>query len=756
MQTLNDRFDENQKRTNRRPKSSSRFPKQMPSYIVAFAVHETYDDIATAQQMICNKRSLQGSASSVSPAISSKTILDQIPAPKTPEVDFIETPDEVKDIEEDIKNDRNDDNLNDLPETMDYFVVDNKEEKDVNQLDDNINVIKSNQIKHQKNRLSKKKRLNHYKIKNVNFKYKKSLKKDEMCNKKPGCAAKFRETFYSNSVSKVVSRTSLLKSVVAKENIRDAIDLMHSDDDNNNDESLYSSPSTTKKSFISYSSDDTLTRQGSTSSKNEDLYSINTVSSVIKIPSQQMKPFKAEVMNVSVAVAYNPSSKDNEYKIQSSDQCRSLYERDLMSTETLIKAQDSLTSDSGSCDIPENVKFMALQVMNESNTSEKTLKPNANSENTYVVNNANSETDVSFPSESTLAPNSETFMYAENLRQTPPILEKETKYNRVPLLDTVINMGIFPEINPSTSSAANFNDELNSVFVTGDSGKFSKSPLYKGKHFVENNLQDSSKYVFKKSFDANKDVNSLKNVNLPNESTIKAIIDETDKIDSKFCSGELGNYPGNMTELWDRLVLVVDSAVKRLEYSLTDKIIAEIRNSLPIFEKQNALLKEEVYLVDVEKLAGNKVLSNKEVYVERNEIQNVNNESLQCALVGNQAIDDIMLKLSVEGPKANFPGSTTKSFPKLKKQKIFRDYFEVLKPPTVESAMVKCHGDTVTVSTTTPSEIQEVGSFSRVKAILSGPMTFLRENMLVVTSVPTFFVMLLCVYGVIVFIMKPW
>lgn len=787
MQTLKESFKENQKKTNRRPTSSMRYPKQMPSYIVAFAVHETYDDIATAQQMICNKRSIQGSTSSVSPALSSKTItlehsvpkiLDTEPMETSSEVKInvdevidknedrnkIETPCEVKNSINEIvdKNEDINDNSNDEPpETKDYIVVDNREEEDMNR-DDNIIVIESKHIKKQANRLLKKKHQNNCRIMNVNFKYKKTLKRGKKASKTPACAAKFKETFYSDSVSKVVSRTSLLKTVAAKENILEAVDSIFSDEDNNNDESIHSSPSTAKKSFISYSSDDTLTGKGSISSKNEDLSSLGTINSVIKIPPPIVTPYKTEVINVSVAVAYNPSSNDNAQDNLSAEPYRSIFDRDLLSTETLVRPALLLTSDSGSSAASENVPNAYMEGISIKNSSDGTLKPIINSENTFVVGNTSSEADDSMPSESTLTPNSEKFMYSENLRQTPPAIDNQEKerthYNRAALLDTVINMGIFPKTNPSTSSAINYNDDLNNVFVTGDSDKYLKNAKYNDDQFTEN-PKDCTKLEFlnalKKSFDAYKETNILRNVNLPNESDIKAIINETDKFEAKFGTGELGNYPGNLAELWDRLVLVIDSAIRRLEQSLVEKIVTEIKKTLPIFEKQTTGIKEEIF--DMEKMQGegDTVISNKELG-EKEEIQKEIDESLQCNLVGNQVIDDIMIKFSVEDPKAAISGVVTKSFPKVKRPKIFRDYFEVLKPPNVESSLVDGKGDTVTVSTASPSEIEEVASAQRVKSFLSGPMTFLWENMIVLTSVPSFLVMLLCIYGLIVLLMKPW
>ncbi|XP_063835529.1 uncharacterized protein LOC135084687 isoform X2 [Ostrinia nubilalis] len=777
MHAMKDTFDENQKKTNKRPKSSTRFPKQMPSYIVAFAVHETYDDIATAQQMICNKRSLQSSAGSVSPALSSKTItIDQNSTQKLVDAVYSEHKDETKIIIDEDTNDKNDDDVqNELPEIKDYLIVDNEEENDINNKDSIVNLVESNNkidmvkpvhktdsnksenedefeaIKKPKtcvSKLSKRKRQNQYRIRNVDFKYKKSLKRAEKVCKR---SAKIKETFYSNSVSKVVSRASLLKSVPAKVNIIDTTDsILMSDDENNNNGSLQSSPSTTKKSFISYSSQDTLRQQGSTSSsRNEGMGSINTVNSVIKLPSENKLPYKTEVINVSVAVASYPTkSKDLVIKTSRTEPYRSMYNEDLMSTETLVQATHLLTSESTSSDTSENIYSDG-----NNQNSDRTLKPIATSENTYVVGSSD---DSSMRSEETLAPNSETFMFAESLRPNFPLFEKSDKeklINRPGLLDTVINMGIFPEINASTSSAVNFTNKLNNVFVTGDTGKY-LNPKFKGDQPLEN-VKETSKHVLKKSFDAEPELNAIKNLDLPNESAIKAIINDNDKVDNKYCSGEIGNYPSNMSELWDRLVMVVDTAVKRLENSLTEKIINEMRKTFTTFEQTNRVAKEEIHVIEVDKEKGDTVLNVEVSGKEENKTEM--DEILQCDLVGNQVIDNIMMKLSVEGPKTTIPGTTSKSFIKIKRPKIFRDYFEVLKPPVVESAVVEgMKGDTVTVSTTTPSEIEEVQSFNRVKSFLSGPLTFVRENMLVITSVPAFFVVLLCFYGLIFLVMKPW
>lgn len=775
MQTVRDTLDEKQK--NKRPKSSSRFPKQMPSYIVAFAVHETYDDIATAQQMICNKRSLQGSASSVSPALSSKTItIDRNSTQKIVDNDFSEAKNETKiNIDEgNVENDKNYDVQRELADIKDFLVVDDKREDDANESKSKVNLVESNKtfdvvkstdkvnsnetennddfesIKKPKsyvNKLSKKKRKNQYRIRNVDFKYKKSIKKAEKVCKR---SAKLKETFYSNSVSKVVSRTSLLKSVPAKVNIIDATDSILMSDDG----SLQSSPSTTKKSFISYSSQDTLRQPGSTSSsRNEGMDSINSVSSVLKMPSDKIIPYKTEVINVAVAVAYNPN-KNVDVVTKTSEPYRPMYNEDLMSTETLVQPPQMLTSESTSS---EN---------SDKNDSGRTFESKEMSENTYVVGNSSDFDDSSGRSEDTLAPNSETFMFSENLRPTFPIYNQtdiDKSMNRTALLDTVINMGIFPEMTPSTSSEVNFNHNFNNVFITGDSGKFMENPPFKRDITLEK-IKETSKYVLKKSNNQTEnELSTQKNINLPDESAIKAFINDNDKMESKFCSGEIGNYPSSMTELWDRLVMVVDTAVKRLENSLTEKIISEMKRSLTMFEHTNQTTKQEVLACDVDKEKGDMVISNNEVSIEKEDERTEVDEILQCDLVGNQIIDNIMLKLSLEGPRAIIPGTSSKSLQKCKRPKIFRDRFEVLKPPVVECTDVEGKGDTITVSTTAPSELEDVKTFKCTHCILRSPMmffrtpmTFLRENMLVISSVPAFFIIMLCVYGLIVLVVKPW
>jgi hypothetical protein len=144
-------------------------------------------------------------------------------------------------------------------------------------------------------------------------------------------------------------------------------------------------------------------------------------------------------------------------------------------------------------------------------------------------------------------------------------------------------------------------------------------------------------------------------------------------------------------------------------------------------------------------------VSNKEILVEQ---LNQANEGLQCDLVGNEVIDNLMLKLSVEQPKMRILDCSTKSVVKIRKPKMLDDYIDILKTKDDSPIVADVDkGDTITVS----SDVSDVtlGPIGRVKSLFVGPFTFLRENMLVITSVPAFFVALLCLYGLIVLVIKP-
>ncbi|CAG9789975.1 unnamed protein product [Diatraea saccharalis] len=731
-------------------KSSTRFPKMMPSYIVAFAVHETYDDIATAQQMICNKRSLQGSHSSGSPTMSTKTItLDDNSMIKLVDPNHSEKINDVKiTIDDEVENqksdssedlalhsgDRNEDCDTDKVFEIQNHIIDNRNKEQSNEeeivymepVDPDLAI--SNQNGHIP-RATKKKMGNRNKIKKMPFKYNKTIK-----NEDKRVVVKMKDTFYTNSLSHIVSRSKLLKKVITKENILDLENITSSGQANTDEDSLQSSPSTIKTSFESNFSENTL-KIGSYSSLKNEISRLDISKSIENIQSKNVLPYGKDVVNVSVAVTYKPSPVN-----ECNENIRPLADN-FINTETFIFPSNMKISDSTSSQCLDKDDYLQNKQSISPSDKTLTLEPSYLNDNKIVGEESSELGNLMIDSDDTLTPNSEKFMYSENLHpKTSAFNNSDKNYGRKALLNTV--MGLFPDINASTSSAINFSDNCTNVYVTGDSNNF----LRITKHDTKiDDKQNNNKTALKKTFENNNEYKKLKDITLPNESAIQTMFNDTDK----YCSGEVENYPKNINELWDRLVYVVDKAVKRLENSLTEKLITEMRNSFTIIESninnfaQGNNLGSRNY---------NKFFSNKEVVVERENISR--SQNLQCTLIGNQIIDNIMLKLSLDKQNIEFPKISRKSMQKLKEPNILEDYFEVLKPPLHEAIVIETKKDDTVTLSPGPSELEASRSFRRAKSFFVVPMKFIRENIVVIASVPAFFLGLLCLYGIIILIMK--
>lgn len=777
----------------KRPKSATRYPKRMPTYVVAFSVQEPHDDPSKNQQ-ISKKRSVEASPSvkSISPtgSTNSAKTFTITPTEKLSHVLDIPTISEVKiDI---IDENQCGDVEKKSPQISSYIVVDNR------MADEQPEII-FNATKHMKRckddnkflRKKPKKNKRVIKLKNVHFKYKNQknnitrrleryYEKAKLNSPNP---EQIQKHIYSNVLSKVVSRSRVLKKVLAKENLLDDSDRISLYDDLSingyDDGSLASSPSTTKKSFTSYASQNTLVHKSSSSSRNEDFYSIKTANSVIQVSSDIVTPYKTDIINVAIAVAYNTSKQTDNY-IANNSQEKFIHKENLTSDETFVLPNNDLTSESPSHD---NTKFMKIDydqltmkpiISNEKDLSSETLTAFdkksvvgvSSDDDTFVIARTSSDFNKSsINSDFTLTSNSETTLRNEclhsNLQSKDDIIQDDLS-KKADLLDTVINLGFYPEMTPSTSSGANFGCDINDVIVTENlMNNFQLDPKIKGDDLaidIKNNLSN----VLKKSFDVEKLEWPQKKISLPNDLAIKANLKDAEKSQKHSCSDDVRNdYPTDLNEMWDRLTLVLDLAVKRLEESLAEKIVKELKKSLSIFNQLEHqvpkfnILQTEIKPQQIKNEESNLKMLHKEVFVLEDYLKPDADNCVQCDLVQNQVIDQLMLKLSIEGPKV-IPTSTV-SLKKLKKPEIVRDYFEILKPPADEIVVVEVgKGDTTNVSTATGAVTNEdIKLLHKLKLLFSGPIAFIRENAFIVSSVPTFFVVMLCLYITIVIIMKP-
>lgn len=750
----------------KRPKSATRYPKRMPTYVVAFSVQESRDD--PAKNPLGGKRSSEKSTSSIktlspSESTNSAKTFTITPTDKLSHVLSIPTISEVK---IDIKDSNQYGDVDKSPQMSSYIVVDNITTDEQPEVIFNAPLHKKSKDDNKFSRKKPKKNKRVIKFKNIHFKNKTS--KNSISRR----LEKYYEKINSLS-SKSVCKLRDLKKVLAKENLLDDSDRIYFYDDYD-EGSPASSPSTTKKSFVSHTSQNTLIQKSSSSSRNEDFYSIKTANSVIQVASEVM-PYKNDVINVAVALAFNPSKQSNHPGDSSNSNEKLLHKENLTSDDTFLLPYVDLTSGTPSHDnskfIKNNLDSIKPNALNEAEVStvtltgfeKKSVGGICSDDDTFVIARTSSDFNKSsINSEFTITSTSDSTLNAE---AQPSLISKDELAigfpHRTTLSDTVRTLGFYPEMAPSTSYDLNFKPDPNGVIVTENlMTNFSINPKNKG-DLPTDEMNNLSKNVLRKNIDVEKLACLQKNIELPNEVTIKSNLKETNVgHQRKQCFEEIKtNKPSDLSEMWERLTLILDLAVTRLEETLADKILKELKKSLEVFKQPENKPNLELQVTELQpiKYKEEVKVSHKEVSVL--EIKKANfevDESLQCDLVQNQVIDQLMLKLSVEAPKP-IPTSTV-SLKKLKKAQIVKDYVEVLKPPAADSALVEIgKGDQVTVSTATAElRTEEASGLHRMKVLFSGPMSFIKENVFVITSVPTFFIVLLCLYGIIVIIMKPW
>lgn len=765
--------DDSNNKTSKRPKSATRFPRKMPTYVVAFAVQDTFDELTATHQKICNKRSPQ-SINSTPSSISSKTLTSVSTIQKMFEIEDIpETGIETKiDIEDTDEYQNGDVQIVSLEQSISYL-DDNM--KDDAQTQPQV-LFDSTKVRRKESCKRKKSSNGSVKIKNKNFKTKKysvakKIEKYYLKGKNISVTSTQiqRDLCSNSSISQMVSRCRLLDKVLAKENLLEAVDVRPDEHElvNIDNESLPSSPSTTKQPCCSNSSENTLNCKGNSKSKNEDDYiNIQTSGSVIQVTPQNL-PYKSDVVNVSVAVTYNPPKTANNKETTVVNELKEqfLFKESLTSAETSFGPSGPLTSQEISHENikPEVEQYMQTITLDDKVVSEQTLVGDENASISEISSDfdnfviARTSSDFNKPSlDSTFIASKSEILHSENLLQTSMFTDHSLIGNNKP---TVMKMALHPEMAPSTDGG---NIEIcNKVIVTAENIRnYSIETLLASN---ENDMPHVNN-IFKKPINLDKN-DVQKNPNLPNEAAIKALMG-SDRQQKRSCAEESRNsHQTNLPDLWSRLILVLEVAVKRIEETLAEKIINEIKIiSASLTNTNNAVLQQTAFLKCNKALGIEFVeagtLSDKEVFVDNQRSKSGETKSLQCELVDNQIIDRLYLQLSGENPKYIIPTSSGEPLQKLKDPELMRDYFKALKmqPKLVvdDAANVEENLTCSAIAADVSHANERLSKHLGLRKLYLVPLSFLRENILVVSGVPSFIFMLLIIYYFIEMLVRAW
>lgn len=766
-----------------RPKSAARYPKRMNTFVVAFAVQDSHEN--KPKKNTHTKRNVEislptnGPASPADSNTSSKTFT--ITAAEDISQPLVIA--SVSEVKIDILSDNQCSDTEKLTSHINNYLEADKNKNGQSKLifcaPGAINKSKENLRSVRK--FAKTRDESHVeKLKNVHFKYKRSRRNSARSWDKNAIKAKMKcpntgqiKHIYSNSIYTINPKSTILKRV---ENVPDHMDhdsLTNLYNFNENDNLSLNSVASTAKRQSSYDSQNTLMNNSFCTVNSEDFYSMKSASSIVAEP---LMSYKTEMANVTVAVALSPSNTNNFQSniVPKDEECNINNRIDITSTHTISFPGMELTSQAPSDESSKNAtnepkdlnsfKLIEKDFSNETliDFEKKSLEENSEQDTFKIMRTSSEFNKSNITSDFEIACYSEATLQSGNLQintllHSADTLGLQNNINgRDTLLDTVIKLGFYPEMTPSTSSGPNFDNEFNDVIVTENYPQVAAKDSIK-LITVQNELARNvlSKPVVVENNE------QLNNIDLPDEVAIKTALDNTMKSQKNVFSEEFKNnlIPTDLSEMWDRLTVTLDLALKNLEQTLADKIVKELKISLPPFLqdiKINKLLpkssipeyKTQEMLTDKQKL----LTSNKEVIVLENHFRNENDQGLQCDLVHNQVIDQIMLKLSVEGPRTI--NSSQISLKSLKKPQVKEDYVDLLKPPAVDDIEVG-KGDTMSVGMTT-SPIPTKLNHRILHSLCSRPLTFFSENLLVITSVPTFFLILLCLYGVFTSIARSW
>ncbi|KAI8433774.1 hypothetical protein MSG28_015749 [Choristoneura fumiferana] len=730
----------------KRLKSVTRYPSKEPSFIIAFALQETYDNLATEQQKICCSKNSKASDHTITPKVSTSNY-------STGEMGENQS-DSV------------------VPETsLNYAGCDRDEGGDLEQklpsLEECIMIKKienpemvfgrSSHRKSLKQRTSNKqnkcKDLN--KVKVVYNKRKGSKRLDKkLCKyfgEKHMNVNTISNKIQSESISKMLSRSRILEKVSAKENL---IEDQHIKGMSNQD-SASASFITANESFFSYISQDTLTYKESNNSVKDtecDLSKSESMNSVIRIlPDETFKT----VINVSRAVIQSGTFAV-EHNIRTMPSNTVIMHQNLTSTETFIEpvplTSDPVSEVSSKAICDNYMDLTVSDISTERFEGDSRLSTTEASDEEYTFYNAKTSSYFNKCDNDSISENAVQIERPDELFQDT-FAKADPCATNSSLIDRVINLGIFPEI-----ISHNSNHYPNDDIVTE---KISHNYTYPKDEdttaYDQNNVNRMiPNNITQKSFCPELNVSFIKpktDLNLVNEAAITDILQGKGKHENVKRTEELSNnYPSNLSELWEKLLIALDSTAKKIEESLSERIIQEMRDTFKMLNKANAKKDVEAGFVPTAPTvnnAGDTDEPMKEVCPE--DAPSKLEQGLQCNLVQSQLIDELMLfkNRSVSGricPAVSHQSSS----------KFIEHSFEVLKPPGVMN--IPNRGDVVTL---TDEETVE-GPSAKVLHIqhptflkISVIWKFLKENVFVLTSVPVFFFVFILFYLFVLLIAQP-
>lgn len=756
------------------------------TYVVAFAIQETYDEPPTGRQKLCKKRSLSEIISSLTPTASNKMVaLDSKSAQRLAlKCDTYQDCNEIKIDIIDEHDKQSGDVKKDPPQKIVYIADNNIAEDNYNMQPQTLFYCSKNKPKTERKRSKKS---NHaVKVKNMTFKIKNNNMKKKIeqyypKEKHSSASAQIQKDLCSDALSKLLSRTRLLKNAQATENLLKVAELNRNGEEldyNGNENSSLFSESTSKCLPTDTSSHNTLTQDGSgTATRSDEFFIINTDSVVkLEIPPGGTNPYKPDILNM--VVAYNTAMPPTEKRFNEKEKFSF---GNLTSTETLTAVDGSLTSTppyfvSKTNKNSQILNFAQQDFNDRTLQGEKTISEKTISYNQFFITKTSS--DLQNQSSDSACTRSESGSYAPIYRDKAnfpsQIVDSESvnthsvHSNINTIFDTVINLGLYPELVQSTNSVENqviVIDKQPSHFETD------KQALLSQTNAKTIDRIKKSRTGFKKSPHNNlKYMPTHKNLSLPNNAAIRAMLDDTNSRTANFEETNSRLQPGvpkSMPELWDRLSLVLDSAITRLEQTLAEKIIKEIKSntfsdSKPIFQMkkvQNHVITANKSL-DI-KLSILKASEDKEILV-KDESETIidGDKKFQCDLIESKVIDQLMLRLSFEHPKALISRvsrvkilKTPSASDRLKEPQILRKCFELLKPPSSETqTLEEIKGAEISATATLLSNNTDVrlrSLSSRFKGVLEIPAEFIKENALVITTVPVFFLGLFTLYCLI-------
>ena len=496
--------------------------------------------------------------------------------------------------------------------------------------------------------------------------------------------------FISNSISETISRTRVLRNILAKENL------------------LKDKPVADAISFESNSSQSTLTRKNSQFSGDTS----DTINSEIEMPildkpnissdkdikvendtkeNKRLNPYKNDVIEVAAAQINNRSILDQNDQLNTKR--KNIYRENLTSAESFLSQCDASLSftDSSQEDRNSSITLIGPLPANESTT--------------FIITSPFSDKQ---DSDNTLTPP------ADNVVK-PMSIDNSCQNQKPVLLDTIINMGMFPV----TSQSTRVNNNVSNVLISGANEKLDTKTIDVASH------ETFFKNVTQKTFTTEDSSNPQKIV-LPNENTIKEVLTEIEQSQKRPCSEESRNYTP-MSDLWEKMLILIDITMKRMEESLIEKVGNEMRDVLFKFQ----------YFKPVSEAKSDKQLKLDVTDIEKESEKKYLDENLQCALIQTEIIDEMLSKIY-----------NNERFKYGVKEENMNESLEVIKPPIPCTSM-----DTRKKSLT----IERFQTKRMIKyRFLTFPFRFVKENMFVIVSVPVFCLGLFTIYSCLVLLRMIW